>query len=108
MAPPPWKAKSAHRNGGGWLRWALTRLALVALLAYVASYVYLYERGVAEAAALNSPGFFYVSWETVVAGQGDLTVHQQLRTLYAPINGVHRSWFRGRDPVGGITWGLSR
>jgi hypothetical protein len=108
MSPHPRKAK-AHppAPGGGWLRWALTRLALAALLAYVASYVYLYERGVAEADAFGYQFFFYTSFETVLA-ERDLTRHYQLRTLYAPINRAHRSWFGGRDPCGGILWGLSR
>jgi hypothetical protein len=108
MPPFRQQARPVHRTAGArWLPWALKRLLATALVAYVASYTYLYERGVAEADAIGYPFFFYVSFESVTADR-DLTRHYQLRTLYAPINRAHRSWFRGRDPCGGITWGLSR
>jgi hypothetical protein len=93
--------------GGGWLGWAVKRLLASALLAYVASYVYLYERGVAEADAIGYPFFFYVSIESLAADR-DLTRHYQLSVLYEPINLAHRRWFRGRGPCRGIIFGFSR
>jgi len=107
MLPSPRDTRPATRAaGGGWLGWALKRLALAALLAYVASYAYLYQRGVAEADAVGSPYFFYVPVQRIA--DGDLTHHYQLLALFEPINRPHRSWFGGREPCRGITFGLSR
>ena len=62
-----------------------------------------------EARARGDPAiFFYVPIAEVGPGTPGLSRHYQLSTLYAPLNALDRAWFGGAQPIGGMTWGLSK
>lgn len=98
--PPRWR-----RRG----RRLVLVLVVLALAAYVGSYGYLSRRGMAEAAALNGPFFFYVPVAEITGPKSPgLARHYRLESLYRPLNDADRALFGGKSPVRGMTWGLSR
>jgi hypothetical protein len=78
------------------------------LLLYVGSYDHLSQRGMREAKQYNMKGFYYESVEEVVAKGGDLSRHEALMRLYAPLNWLDRKLFGRMGPGGGMTLGLSK
>jgi hypothetical protein len=78
------------------------------LLLYVGSYDHLSQRGMREAKAYNMPGFFYESVEEVAAKRGDLSRHDTLMRLYAPLNWLDQKLFGRMGPCRGMTLGLSK
>ena len=77
------------------------------LVPYAGSYYYLSRRGMREARAYNMVGFLYVPADEVFATR-DLSRHDFLMQLYAPLNWLDRTLFGGGAPVRGITWGFSK
>jgi hypothetical protein len=86
-------------------------LALAAVLAlfdgYVGSYYHLSRRGMREAKVYGMKGFLYVPAQQPFA-ERDLSRHDTLARLYAPLNLVDRALFGADGPGGGFTWGLSK
>jgi hypothetical protein len=71
---------------------------------YIGSYFYLSRRGMAEASAVNFPGFFYVPMSEIGCESTGLKTHYQLTSFYSPLNDLDQAYFGGWCPVTGMTW----
>jgi hypothetical protein len=87
--------------------WLLTAVGVLLFVPYVGSYCYLSRRGMQEARRYNMRGFLYVPADEVFKTH-DLSRHAFRMRLYAPLNWVDRTLFKGDGPAGGFTWGLSK
>ena len=92
-------------------RFLLRTAIVVGLLswAYVAGYARLYYRGTREIDCANTNAFFfYVPLADVAAERGIPVQHMLAFAFYAPVNHLHRAWFRAYPPCSGMSFGLSR
>jgi hypothetical protein len=78
------------------------------LAVYVSSYAYLSRRGMAEAAEVGWPCFFYCPLADVVPYRNFPRQHRWAVSVYNPLNQLDRACFGGGTPCRGVTWGLSR
>jgi hypothetical protein len=78
------------------------------LVLYVGAYAYLSRRGMAEAAALGSPYFFYCPVSDIAPGEELPAQHRVCIAVFDPINQLDRRWFGGGDPCRCVLWRLSR
>lgn len=95
-----------------WQHWkrlvkaVLAVTTLVFLSAYVATYVSLRNRGLSEWRQYDSDGFLYDSADHVLKTH-DLSTHEFRIWVFAPLNFVDRTFFKGPDPIRCLMFDLS-
>jgi hypothetical protein len=90
-----------------WRRLRWPAVVILFLTVYVGSYAHLSRRGMAEAARVGSPYFFYCPVSDLVPYQDLPRQHCLAGQVFDPLNQLDRAWFGGGTPCRRVSWGLS-